>query len=90
MEKRYLDAMGANYTDKDVLNPPLLSAQHFEDVLKDWLRMVDDGVGRDKAIVMHVGKCKDDLKKAGINLTTDIQNTCKRSALPLRLLYAPS
>jgi hypothetical protein len=77
-EKRYLEAMKADYSQMDVVSKPLVSAEDFEARLQDWLREVDVTMGRDQAMVVYFNKVKDDLTKTGINFAAVVQATCQR------------
>ncbi|KAK4684742.1 hypothetical protein P7C73_g5427, partial [Tremellales sp. Uapishka_1] len=77
-EKRYLEAMGATYVEKNVIDKPLLSSQDFQQRIQEWLDEVErDGV-KERAVVVHFSKVKDDLTKKGVNFGSVVEATCQR------------
>ncbi|ORX41292.1 hypothetical protein BD324DRAFT_613998 [Kockovaella imperatae] len=78
-EKRYLLAMGADYTEIDAVIPPLLTARDFADRIKDWLKTLNGSQG----IVVYFLKVKEELAKAGGDFDSVIASTCKALKLYL-------
>ena len=79
-EKRYLTAMGAEYTDIDVITSPPLTSTDFAERIRPWLEEVDSRTSRQSALIVHFGTVKPDLVKKGVDFTAVIAETCRRSA----------
>lgn len=82
VEKRYLIAMGAEYTDVDIVSRLVRSAQDMQDRLAPWLADVDRRGSRSQAIVIYFARVKDELNKAGVDWTGTVNATCHQSAKP--------
>ena len=77
-EKKYITAMGAIWSEVDIITRPLLSSKDFADRLSKWLEEVDETVGRGKAVVVHFAGVKDGANKAGVNWNLVVAATCQQ------------
>ncbi|EIW73239.1 hypothetical protein TREMEDRAFT_59407 [Tremella mesenterica DSM 1558] len=71
-EKRWLTAMGAKYTDIDIVSHPVSSGQDVIDRLKSWSEEIDASVGRSKALIVWFGNLKAELEKKGVKFSSMI------------------
>ena len=71
-------AMGANYTDIDIVSKPPASSKDVDLLLKPWLDEVDQDGSRDHALVVHFLRVKEDLTKKGVDFNNVIGGTCQR------------
>ena len=74
-EKRWLLAMGAEWTEMDVTKPPLLTPEDFRARLKPWLSKLNRKAG-EQGLVVHFMKVKEDLRKLGGDFDEVVSSTC--------------
>lgn len=77
-ERRYLIAMGAQWSELDVSTRPFLSGQDFESRISKWLEQVDADGSREQAVVVSFPKVKEEIEKSGKDMATVVQATCLR------------
>jgi hypothetical protein len=82
VEKRYLQAIGADMYDLDIITKPIISAVDLEQRMSPWLKEVDEHEGgREKAVVAFFGVVKKNLQDLGKDFTTCVDVPCQRYIL---------
>ncbi|ORY23559.1 hypothetical protein BCR39DRAFT_549174 [Naematelia encephala] len=77
-EKRYLQAMGADYSDIDVVTRPLLSDKDLEERLAPWIKEVDATIGRPNALLIWAAQAKAELTKKNLDWNIVVGQTCHK------------
>jgi len=70
--------MGASYTEIDIVANPIKSPADFEERISGWIDEVDRDGGRDKALVVHFARVKEELQRSGADFNRDIVVPCQK------------
>lgn len=81
-ERRYLIAMGAMYTDIDVLTKPLVDGKDFADRMAPWLQEFEEqGIDRKNGLVVYFAKVSAEINKR-MNFVTVVGTPCQKCVAP--------
>lgn len=64
-----MTTMGADWTDFDLTSVSFESPSSMIEALQDWIKGVDAGHGRDRAIMAHFTSTKINMESAGVRFT---------------------
>lgn len=72
-----MTAMGADFTELDIVTTPLLSDADFTKRIAKWVASVGEVEDRQHAVIAHFSGVKEAVQKTGVNWNRVVASTCQ-------------